>query len=93
MPVWLQAGVWGLVAGSALVLGAAISGVAAWVGYAFFGNAPPEVVAATGAVAAGGLLAMVAETMMPEAFDQAPELIGLITVAGFLAAFALVKQG
>ena len=31
--------------------------------------------------------------MMPEAFDQAPEFIGLITVAGFLAAFALAKQG
>jgi zinc transporter, ZIP family len=72
---------------------AAISGVAAWVGYAIFGSAPPVVVAATGAVAAGGLLAMVAETMMPEAFDQAPEFIGLITVAGFLAAFALAKQG
>ncbi len=69
------------------------SGVAAWVGYVFFGSAPPVVVAATGAVAAGGLLAMVAETMMPEAFDRAPEFIGLVTVAGFLAAFALAKQG
>jgi zinc transporter, ZIP family len=72
---------------------AAISGVAAWAGYAISGSVPPAVVAALGAVAAGGLLATVAETMMPEAFDQAPEFIGLITVAGFLAGFALAKQG
>jgi ZIP family zinc transporter len=70
---------------------ALLSGVAALVGYTIFGRLPGEVVAATGSVAAGGLLAMVAETMIPEAFDQAPEFIGLITVAGFLVAFLLTK--
>jgi hypothetical protein len=37
--------------------------------------------------AAGAILAMLADTMIPEAFEVA----GLITVAGFLAAFALSK--
>jgi ZIP family zinc transporter len=63
------------------------------VGYALVGHLAPAVVAAIGAFAAGGLLALVAETMIPEAFDQAPEFIGLITVAGFLVAFVLAKLG
>jgi ZIP family zinc transporter len=36
---------------------------------------------------------MLADTMMPEAFEEAHDLAGLITVAGFLAAFFLTKLG
>ena len=36
---------------------------------------------------------MLADTMIPEAFEEAREFTGLITVAGFLAAFALSKLG
>jgi ZIP family zinc transporter len=50
-------------------------------------------VAATTAVAAGAILAMLADTMIPEAFAEAHDFAGLITVAGFLAAFALSKMG
>jgi len=50
-------------------------------------------VAATTAVAAGAILAMLVDTMIPEAFDEARDFAGLITVAGFLAAFALSKMG
>lgn len=53
----------------------------------------PDVIAATTAVAAGAILAMLADTMMPEAFDQAHDLAGLVTGAGFLAAFVLSKLG
>ena len=45
------------------------------------------------AIAAGAILAMIADTMMPEAFETAHEYAGFITVAGFLAAFALSKLG
>ena len=38
------------------------------------------------------VLAMLAETMIPEAFDHAPPMIGLITVTGFLSAFLLVQH-
>jgi zinc transporter, ZIP family len=34
---------------------------------------------------------MISDTMIPEAFETAHEYAGLITVAGFLAAFALSK--
>jgi ZIP family zinc transporter len=70
---------------------ALVSGFAALVGYAVFGGLPREVVAATTAVAAGAVLAMLADTMIPEAFEFAHDYVGLITVLGFLVAFVLSK--
>ncbi|MFC3457874.1 ZIP family metal transporter [Massilia haematophila] len=78
-------GIWGAIA--------AASGVAALVGYTAFESVPGGVVAATTAVAAGAILAMLVDTMIPEAFDEARDFAGLITVAGFLSAFALSKMG
>ncbi|HEX8116918.1 MAG TPA: hypothetical protein VF521_06575 [Pyrinomonadaceae bacterium] len=78
-------GVW---AGIALV-----SGLAAVAGYTLFRGASPDTVAATTAVAAGAILAMLVDTMIPEAFEQAHDFAGLIAVLGFLAAFALSKLG
>lgn len=78
-------GIWG---GIALA-----SGVAALLGYAVFRHFSPQVVAATTAVAAGGILAMLVDTMIPEAFEETHDFAGLITVAGFLAAYSLSKLG
>jgi ZIP family zinc transporter len=78
-------GIWG---GIAL-----LSGVASLVGYTVFQHFSSEVVAATTAVAAGAILAMLVDTMIPEAFEVAHDFAGLITVAGFLAAFALSRLG
>ncbi|MFD1829921.1 ZIP family metal transporter [Streptomyces desertarenae] len=74
-------GVWGAIA--------AASTVAAMVGYAVVGGLSPAVVAAVTAVAAGAILAMIADTMIPEAFEDTHLAIGLITVAGFLVSFTL----
>jgi zinc transporter, ZIP family len=72
---------------------AALSGVASLAGYTLFDTASPDAVAFTQAVAAGAILAMLADTMIPEAFEMAHDFAGLITVAGFLAAFWLTKFG
>ena len=56
-------------------------------------GASPDLIAATTAVAAGAILAMLADTMIPEAFAAEHEYAGLITVAGFLGAFVLSKLG
>jgi len=80
--------VFGLWSGIALV-----SGVAALIGYVLFSGFSNEVIAATQAVAAGAILAMIADTMIPEAFEVAHDYAGLITVAGFLSAFILSKLG
>ncbi|HEX6898975.1 MAG TPA: ZIP family zinc transporter [Thermoanaerobaculia bacterium] len=72
---------------------AAVSGVAALIGFTLFRGASPEIVAATTAVAAGAILAMLVDTMIPEAFEQAHDFAGLIAVLGFLIAFTLSKLG
>lgn len=72
---------------------AVLSGIASFCGYAVFSGFSPDIVAATTAVAAGGILAMLADTMMPEAFEEVHDFTGLITVLGFLAAFILTKLG
>ncbi|MGW0565122.1 ZIP family metal transporter [Streptomyces sp. NPDC003016] len=68
---------------------AAAGTVSAVLGYAVVGGLPTGVVAAVTAVAAGAILAMIADTMIPEAFEDAHLAIGLITVSGFLVSFAL----
>ena len=59
------------------------------VGYAVFDGFSPFVVAATTAVAAGGLLTMIVDTMIPEAFAETHDWAGLLCVLGFLVSFAL----
>jgi ZIP family zinc transporter len=68
---------------------AAASTVSAVLGYTVVGSLSPAVIAVVTAVAAGAILAMIADTMIPEAFDDAHLAIGLITVSGFLVSFAL----
>ena len=68
-----------------------VSGIAAGLGNLAFGGLAPEVVAGILAFAAGGVLAMLAETMVPEAFQDSQPFIGLITVVAFLTAFLLIK--
>ncbi len=70
---------------------ALISGASSLIGYTVFSSFSQEVIAATEAIAAGAILAMIADTMIPEAFEGAHDYAGLITVAGFLAAFVLSK--
>jgi ZIP family zinc transporter len=70
---------------------AVVSGIAALLGFAVFRNFSPEVIAGTTALAAGAILSMLVDTMIPEAFQETHDYAGLITVAGFLIAFALSK--
>jgi len=70
---------------------ALVSGVAAFAGYSVFGGFSTFVIAATTAFAAGAILAMIVDTMIPEAFAETHDGAGLITVLGFLASFALTK--
>ena len=70
---------------------ASVSALSAITGFSVFEDFGTEVIAATTAVAAGGILAMLADTMIPEAFETAHNYAGLITVVGFLCAFILTK--
>ncbi|WP_433790501.1 ZIP family metal transporter [Actinoplanes sp. CA-252034] len=68
---------------------ALISGLSAIAGYTILADAPATLLGWITALAGGAILTMVADTMIPEAFDDAHLLIGLITVTGFLLSFGL----
>jgi len=66
-------------------------GLASLAGYAVFGALSPFIVAATTAVAAGGMLAMIVDTMIPEAFAETHDWARRFVVLGFLISFTLTK--
>jgi len=72
---------------------AAISGISALIGYAVFSQFSPDVNAVSLAVAAGAILAMVADTMIPTAFHDDQQAAGFITACGFLLAFIVSQLG
>lgn len=72
---------------------AVVSGIAAVTGYTLFGGLSAEARAATTGSAAGAILAMLMDTMIPEAFEGAHNYSGLIATAGFLVSFALSILG
>ena len=89
MPIWLQAGMWGLIAGSALVIGAA---VAWWV------RVPRLMVASVMAFGAGVLISALSFDLVAEAEQLgglAPTVLGFLAgaVAYLLANLALARRG
>jgi zinc transporter, ZIP family len=68
---------------------AVISGLASLAGYGLFQHSPPSTVAFVLAFAAGAILTMLAETMMPEAFEHGGKWVGVVTTLGFAVAFTI----
>lgn len=78
-------GIWGAIA--------LASGLAALAGYALLDGASPAAIAAVNALAAGAILAMITDTMIPEAFAKDSLYSGLLATLGFLAALTLHAMG
>lgn len=68
------------------LLVALVCGVASLAGFALFENASNATQAFINMFAGGAILVMLADTMMPEAFEHGGKLAGLITVMGFALA-------
>jgi ZIP family zinc transporter len=68
---------------------AAVSALASLAGYALFDDASSNAIGFVLAFAGGAILTMLAETMMPEAFEQSGRLVGVCTTLGFALAFAI----
>jgi ZIP family zinc transporter len=68
---------------------AVASGAAGLLGALLLKGASPAVIAVITAVAAGAILAMVADTMIPEAFENTHLYAGLIATVGFVLSFAI----
>jgi zinc transporter, ZIP family len=81
---WRQTRLWLLWLGVVLV-----SALASLAGYALFDNASADTIAFVLAFAGGAILTMLADTMMPEAFEQSGKLAGVCTTLGFALAFAI----
>lgn len=80
-PAFFVFGIWSAIA--------VTCGVSAFAGYALFDQFSPFVIALTTAVAAGAMLTMVVDTMIPEAFASTHNWTGLLAVLGYLTSFAL----
>lgn len=78
-------GVWGGIA--------VAGGLAALIGAVALDGASGATIALITAIAAGAILAMLADTMIPEAFEGTHVLTGLITAVGFLTAFGIERLG
>jgi ZIP family zinc transporter len=72
---------------------AVVSAASAAFGYVALDGASPDVTAFTLAFAGGAVLTMLADTMMPEAFEFGGRVVGLVTTFGFGLAFALHQAG
>jgi ZIP family zinc transporter len=72
---------------------AVASGAAGLLGCLLLRGASVEFVAAITALAAGAILTMVADTMIPEAFERTHRYAGLIATLGFLTAFTIGRVG
>ena len=62
-----------------------VTGIGAFCGNIFFENVSPVVCSLVDGMAAGAMLTMIAETMLPEAFHIGGSVTGLSALAGFLA--------
>ena len=68
---------------------AVISGLASLVGYVALQDASASAVAFVLAFAAGAILTMLSDTMMPEAYEHGGRLVGVVTTLGFAVAFMI----
>ena len=81
---WAKARVMGV-----WVVVALVSGLSSLFGFAVFDSAGPHANAFVLAFAAGGVLTMLADTMIPEAYENGGKLVGVVTTFGFAVAFGL----
>ncbi len=66
-------------------------GLSSLAGYVLFDGLSPFILASTTALAAGAMLTMIVDTMIPEAFSETHDWAGLIAVLGFLVSFSLTQ--
>ncbi len=75
--------VWGVIV--------AVSGISSFLGYTIFGKLSILWISFITALAAGAILSMIIDTMIPEAFEEEGDWAGVITGLGFLIAFVTSK--
>jgi hypothetical protein len=69
------------------------TGIGATLGALFFGNVSAANFAIIEGFAAGAMLTMIAQTMLPEAYVKGGNIVGLATLMGFLIALFFKELG
>jgi CRP-like cAMP-binding protein len=69
------------------------TGIGAALGNLFFVDAHPFAISIVEGIAAGAMLTMIAQTMLPEAYFKGGSIIGFATLLGFLAALFFKSIG
>ncbi|PFA62104.1 hypothetical protein CN378_21015 [Bacillus sp. AFS015802] len=69
-----------------------LSSLSSMLGYVFLQNAPESTSYIIGAFGAGGLLAMVSSTMMPEAYEEGGPIVGFLSSLGIILSFILTHM-
>ena len=77
-------GLWALVSG--------ICALAALLAFGFLDESNQTLIGFILAFAAGAILAMLADTMFPEAYEHAGKVVALVTVLGFALGFVIVER-
>ena len=80
---WQILTIWGIVAVVSLLFAVG--------GFVFLKDIDPNITGTAEAFAAGAILAMLANSMMPEAYEDGGASIGILTVLGFLTAFLISR--
>ncbi len=70
-----------------------ITGILAALGSILFANVPESVVSFLGALAAGAMLTVISETMLPEAYAKGGSIVGISTLLGFLSIIVIKSWG
>ncbi|WP_257347510.1 ZIP family metal transporter [Pseudalkalibacillus decolorationis] len=66
-----------------------LAGLSSLAGYFFFEDTSPQTIAMISSFAAGGIIAMVTDTMVPESFRKGGPLVGFVTSLGLLTSLIL----
>ena len=77
-------GLWALVSG--------VCALAALLAFGFLDESNQTLIGFILAFAAGAILAMLADTMFPEAYEHAGKVVALVTVLGFAVGFVIVER-
>ncbi|MEA5536630.1 cyclic nucleotide-binding domain-containing protein [Crocosphaera sp. XPORK-15E] len=70
-----------------------ITGILAAIGTLLFANLPESAVSFVGAMAAGAMLTVISETMLPEAYAKGGSIVGMSTLLGFLSIIVIKSWG